>query len=89
MRLNLKDKAQIYMEFNTDGNFTYAELYNPNGEGVYFDADDLSKIIGKKPVPQAWGEEYKKCPYCFTPLIYDFEYCPKCGQCIDYKERTN
>ena len=32
---------------------------------------------------------YGKCPICGDGVNYEFEYCPKCGQKLDWREDEN
>lgn len=79
---------KIYAEVNKDGGFEYGEYFQPkqNAYNFAFDRDDIERLKPRKPNTGSWYHKDPLCPYCQTSLIYKFEYCPRCGQKIDYSE---
>ena len=64
-------------------------------EGVYEDIEILGELVEKatpkKPRPLFLPMAYipHKCPVCWSPVNYrkeKFNYCPNCGQKIDWEE---
>jgi len=83
----------IYLEFGLELGFEYGEICAPE---CSTDAEDKKYIFNSeslslsKPEPpyrpwQSWSE-YIACPKCFIPMIYKYDYCPKCGKSIDWSK---
>lgn len=93
LEIDLDDGAGLYFEFNSsDKSFLYGEIFNPKGIGrrekFCFDAEDLGKLIPKKPTDPSYYHNAPLCPTCGTYMIYNFEHCPKCGQELRWSEFT-
>lgn len=86
--INEKEGISIHIEYGSQMNFEYCEISQTRITGYpkkfCFDDFDLKKLSGKK-VIESFGN-YKKCPTCLSPLLYNYECCPKCGQVIDWRE---
>lgn len=82
---------RVYLELNADGSLWYAELVkSKNGkteQGYAFDTGMLEKMIPKRPSDSRYYHNEPLCPNCQTYMIYKFEYCPKCGQKLDWSEK--
>lgn len=97
MEINLTDKEMN--EFKQDGfleirydkdfyiyledNDLYCEL-NYQKKKYAFDSDDLEKLDEKDIL--RWSNGEPRCPSCGTSMIYNFDYCPKCGQKLNWYE---
>lgn len=77
---------QLYAEmYLTDGKtvITYTEA-NRGNNCFYGDKEIRDRFI-------EWGrrtpltDEHNSCPNCYTPMIYRFNYCPKCGQTLKWE----
>ena len=86
--------GHLYFEFNAKTNhFVYGEICNPKDgfsdkrKSYVFDNEELERLIPQDPYTSRYSDEYYKCPSCFTPLIYQFECCPKCGQALKWKKK--
>ena len=78
----------IYCEFDRNGGFEYAEYYKPGvkrAEGCFsFNHSDLERLKPKRPNDPSYYSNEPLCPNCRTYMIYKFEYCPRCGQKLDW-----
>lgn len=82
----------IYLEFGNELGFEYGEICAPEcatdskDKNYVFDSNDLSLLKQEPPYhPHSWTE-YVACPKCFTPMIYNYDHCPKCGKHIDWSK---
>jgi len=86
---------KIYVEVSPEFNFEYGEIYEhePQDQKIhkhknyYFDRSDLNKLIPTKPRDWSYYRNDPLCPNCGTYMVYNFEYCPKCGQALDWRGR--
>lgn len=85
----------IYLEFGSELGFEYGEICAPEcstdskDKKYIFDSESLSLSEQEPPHKNGW-EGYVACPKCFIPMIYKYDYCPKCGKSIDWsKEEAN
>lgn len=89
IKISEKDGMSLYIEYGSHMGFLYGEIHQSRIQGLpkalVFDEEGLRKLRPEKPV-KSYTSEYKKCPSCFAPLIYQYECCPKCGQMIDWRE---
>ena len=87
--INEPEGISIYIEYGTQMNFLYGEINQTRlagyPKGFCFDDETLKKLKTEKPI-SSYNSDYKKCPTCLTPLIYNYECCPKCGQVIDWRQ---
>lgn len=93
LTINGEDGLSFYFEFKNVHDrlsFDYCEIAFPEKEKpkarkLVFDKDDVRRIT-----PMNYGYatvgNRRVCPSCNLTLIYDFDYCPKCGQHITYGE---
>lgn len=82
----------IYIELDCDKNFDYFEIVrSPKAEkygyAYSFDIDELIKLLPRTPYSSNYDHEDSLCPNCCAHMIYNFEYCPKCGQKLDWSEK--
>ncbi len=65
---------------------TYTEA-NIGTDCFYGDKETRERFLefGKR---TKLNDKNNKCPNCFTPMIYRFNYCPKCGQILKWEEET-
>lgn len=91
IEIGKEHKFRIYVELSRDDDPWYAEIvHSRNGKtikGYAFDASELEKLIPKKLDDPSYFSNDPLCPNCRTYMIYNFEYCPKCGQRIDYSHK--
>lgn len=95
LNIDLGNGATMYFEFNTDSTFLYGEIYDSNSnigkdkrKTYVFDCEALSKIKPTKPDDPSWYHNDPLCPTCGTYMIYKFECCPRCGQALDWRDRS-
>lgn len=91
--IQLNNGSSLYFEFNKDLTFSYCEIINPkstNRRKTYsFGTEELAKMDETIPYYPFSNIHNPQCPQCMTPLIYKFDYCPKCGQKIVYEKDIN
>lgn len=87
-------KNRFYVEVDNEGNFIYAEVSSKFDEkedmkrkSLWLDHTMLQKMHARKPYDSSYYHDQPLCPNCQTYMIYKFEYCPKCGQKLDWSER--
>lgn len=82
----------IHLEFGSELGFEYGEICAPEcstnakDKNYVFNSEDLSLL---KPTPPHNPHNemlYSACPKCFTTMIYEYTYCPKCGKHIDWSK---
>ena len=74
--------------------FIYVEIsdgpdYFELGKGkdkVCISSDDILRLKPRRTRDPSFYQNDPLCPSCGTYMIYNFNYCPKCGQKIDYSE---
>lgn len=87
LRIVGENGIEYYFEFKHN-RVDYCEVdLGSDDEGnrkntVCFGRDDIEKIISKDPY-YGFGNS-PQCPNCGTHLIYQFNYCPECGQAIKW-----
>lgn len=81
LEIRCNDDLYIYIELNMDNNF-YSEI-KYNKSHYAFDNEDLEKLDDKDIL--RWGNGEPRCPSCGTSMIYNFDYCPKCGQKLKWE----
>lgn len=96
LNIDLGNGSSIYLEFESDGSFSYGEIWNPNPKiGIEkrktysFSSEDLGKLKPEKPDDPSWYHNDPLCPTCQTYMIYKFECCPRCGQALDWRDRSD
>ena len=81
-----KSGFQLYAEMHlNDGKtiITYTEA-NSGSNCFWGDKETIDRFI-------QWGkrtlltDEHNSCPNCYTPMIYRFNHCPKCGQILKWE----
>ena len=79
---------RIYAELDRDDYFWYFELINSkNGRTQKAFAHDVSEMeLLNAHRPYIGLNHEPKCPNCSTEMIYQFQFCPKCGQKLDWSE---
>lgn len=80
---------KIYVEVDKECAFDYGEYYQPKTQrpdNFSLDRDDIERLKPRKPNDGSWYHKDPLCPYCQTSLIYKFEFCPRCGQMIDWSD---
>ena len=86
----IADDHKIYADLDWDDNFNYIELlHSKNGKRLKeyaFDNTELNKLIPKRVYRSCYYHYEAQCPQCSTMMIYRFDYCPKCGQKLDWSE---
>lgn len=91
--INIKcDGYRIFIELDhLTKSFYYGEVIKTkNGktmEGYCFDRKDLEKMKSKRLHDPSYYSNDPLCPNCMTYMIYKFEYCPRCGQKLDWSEK--
>lgn len=85
----------IYIEYGKDLNFEYGEINHSKQtkelgyeSGFVFNEDDLKRLKPRKPTDPNFYHDEPLCPNCRAYMLYQFECCPKCGQVLDWRERT-
>lgn len=96
LHIDLADGAMLYFEFdNKDNTFLYAEIYDAEKHDAgkhdrkkyVFTIDDYDRMIPTKPTDPFWNRlGYPTCLNCGTPMIYNFKFCPNCGQAIKWEK---
>lgn len=93
--IDLGNGASLYFEFNSNDSFLYGEIHDPNPKigmekrNTYtFDVENLNKLKPTKPDDPSWYHNDPLCPTCETYMIYKFECCPRCGQALDWRDRS-
>ena len=85
------ENHRLYVELDCEDNPFYFEIiHSQNGktlQGFAFDRTELEKLKPKRLRDPSYFSNDPLCPSCGTYMIYNFEYCPKCGQKIDYSEK--
>lgn len=81
-----KSGFEVYCETNTkDGKtvITYTDA-NKGNDKFYADRELIEHFceFGDRRV---LTDVMNDCPNCDTPMIYRFNYCPKCGQILKWK----
>ena len=82
----------IYLEFGDELGFEYGEICAPKSStdskkhDYYFNSDDLSLVKQEPPYHMHSCTECVACPKCFTPMIFNYDHCPKCGKSIDWRK---
>lgn len=73
----------MYFEFDSDFNFVYGEF------GKYvFNNSDLERACMKTP-KEEYGDHNFSCPNCYRSLIFNIDFCPFCGQKMDWKNHKS
>lgn len=54
---------------------------------IFFDSDDNLELKAARPYNSSYYHNDPLCPTCRTHMIYHFEFCPKCGQNLDWSEK--
>ena len=84
------DGHRIYAEITYDDEFNYIELIkSKNGKtitGYAFDRSEWQRFEPRRVSRTAYRSYEPLCPNCSTSMIYNFEFCPKCGQKLDWSE---
>lgn len=81
----------IYLEFGSELGFEYGEICAPDcstdakDKKYIFNSESLSLSKQEPPYYNRWSD-YTACPKCFTPMIYKYDNCPKCGKSIDWSK---
>ena len=89
--INLKHESsgmEVYLEALIEGGRTTVNYVEVSGkDGFYGDKETVDKFLefGKRP---KLNDKNNECPSCFTPMIYHFNYCPKCGQILRWEENN-
>ena len=79
----------IYTEYDTELQCMYGELWrtkNNKREAQWFDRDIMQKALPQRCHDPSYFHNDPLCPRCYTYMIYKFDYCPKCGQKLDWSE---
>lgn len=76
LEINYNNDFYVYIELDNAADF-YCEVKNHSSKHC-FDNHDLEKLEDKKVL--RWGSGEPRCPSCSTPMIFNYDYCPKCGQ---------
>lgn len=82
---------RIYCEVGTEGGFKYGEYYPPSRDkrgAFWLDSNDVKRKTPRRPSDPSYYRNDPLCPGCGTYMIYHFEYCPKCGQKLDWSEKV-
>lgn len=81
----------FYIELDSDMNISYFEMTHKSDgktkQGYAFSSSDLDRLYEKKPEDPSWYRNEPRCPRCGAYLLYKYEFCPKCGQKLDWSER--
>ena len=80
----------IYMELAQDIMYYFELIKRKNGkteQGYAFDTTDLDRLKAKRPNDPSFYHNDPLCPNCRSYMLYRFEYCPKCGQKLDWSEK--
>ena len=81
---------RIYLELDRDKRPWYFEIVqSKNGKtivGYAHDVTELKKLEAKRPTDPSYYHNDPLCPNCGTYMIYHFDYCPRCGQKLDWSE---
>ncbi len=80
----------IYMELAQDIMYYFELIKSKNGkteQGYAFDTTDLDRLKSKRPNDPSYYRNDPLCPNCHSYMLYHFEYCPKCGQKLDWSEK--
>ncbi len=84
----------IYLEFGSELGFEYGEICAPEcstnakDKNYVFNSGDLSLLKPEPPYNPHNEMLYSACPKCFTTMIYEYSYCPKCGKHIDWSKEV-
>ena len=82
---------RVYVELDSDDCLWYVELVKSKSgkteQGYTFDVTDLDKLEPQRPNDPSWYHNDPLCPKCGTYMIYKFEFCPRCGQKLDWSEK--
>ena len=95
----IDDLHDIYIDYRSGDDSTrnelcaeYVEVEQRNRIGepmsLRATATEFQKLRPMKPHDPSFYHNDPLCPHCGLYLIYNFECCPKCGQAIDWRERT-
>lgn len=90
--IEIKSEDGLSLYFELDGKrFNYCEMdlgadkdKGTKRNTICFDFEDIQKIVPKEPY-YGFGNK-PQCPnvHCDVSLIYEFNYCPECGQAIKW-----
>lgn len=96
IRISAKNKSlegfYIHLEFGSELGFEYGEICAPEcstnskDKNYVFNSESLSLLKQEPPYHLNNEIEYVACPNCFTPMIYRYDYCPKCSKHIDWSK---
>lgn len=82
---------RIYVQLSRENDIWYFELVKSlNGKTVQsysHTITELELLRPKRPYDPSWYHNDPLCPHCRTYMIYNFDYCPKCGQKLDWSEK--
>lgn len=75
-----RDEAPLYFEVvqSEKNKMVHKHIYN-----FY----ELKRLKAARPYNPSYYHNDPLCPSCRTHMIYHFEYCPKCGQNLDWSEK--
>ena len=82
-----KSQFELYCEIDTKDEksvATYVDV-NRGSDCIYADKETIKRFyeFGKR---DKLTDKSNNCPNCGTPMIYHFNYCPKCGQILAWEE---
>lgn len=86
----LTDGHVLYFEFYDDMGFRYAEVIQtkiPGRKSFGFDDEMIKKTRPERVRERSYYSHGDLvCPTCGASAEFKFDYCPKCGQKLDYSE---
>ncbi len=89
MEVGYQDIFTSYIEIGRELGLTYFEYkaqVDKRRKVVCADNNDFRKIQKDYIYYGQYSSDDPRCPNCLEHMIYQFNYCPKCGQALNWNE---
>lgn len=82
-------ELELYVEGRIEGGKTVIEYVDANrGEHRFYGDEDIRDRFLKFGKRKELNDKNNECPNCCTPMIYRFNYCPNCGQVLEWEKEV-
>jgi len=88
--IKLTNQQRLYVEMDAENGmyFEYFEyIEGTHRKKFCFGREELNKLLAQRPHDPSYYRNDPLCPNCGSYMLYPFDYCPKCGQKLDWSEK--